>query len=80
LNEINAVKRFILKIINNMTAIIDKQLLRESLIDLVATEPDFVRELIAEIDIYLKKSEGQSLEEITFKIFNKYDDVFKALA
>jgi len=80
LNEINAVKRFILKIINNMTAIIDKQLLRESLIDLVATEPDFVRELIAEIDIYLKKSEGQSLEEITFKIYNKYDDVFKALA
>jgi hypothetical protein len=80
LNEINAVKRFILKIINNMTAIIDKQLLRESLIDLVATEPDFVRELIAEIDSDLKKTKRQRLEEIINEDFNEYNEVFKALA
>lgn len=63
-----------------MTGIIDKQLLRKSLIDLVATKPDFVRELIAEIGAHLKKSEEQHFEEIIHETFNKYDDVFKALA
>ena len=68
------------KIINSMTAIIDKQLLRKSLIDLAATEPDFVRELISEIDIDLKKSKRQRLEEIINEDFKEYEDVFKALA
>jgi hypothetical protein len=63
-----------------MTAIIDKQLLRKSLIDLVATEPDFVRELISEIDIDLKKSKRQHLEDIINDDFKEYGDVFKALA
>lgn len=63
-----------------MTAIIDKQLLRKSLIDLVATEPDFVRELITEIDFDLKKSKRQCLEEIINEDFNEYGEVFKALA
>jgi hypothetical protein len=63
-----------------MTAIIDKQLLRKSLIDLVATELYFVRELITEIDFDLKKSKRQCLEEIINEDFNEYGEVFKALA
>ena len=63
-----------------MTATIDKQLLRKSLIDLAATEPDFVRELISEIDIDLKKSKRQRLENIIKDDFKEYGDVFKALA
>lgn len=63
-----------------MTATIDKQLLRKSLIDLAATEPDFVRELISEIDIDLKKSKRQRLEDIINEDFKEYGDVFKALA
>jgi hypothetical protein len=63
-----------------MTAIIDKQLLRKSLIDLAETEPDFVRELISEIDTDLKKSKRQRLEEIVNEDFKEYEDVFKALA
>ena len=63
-----------------MTAVIDKQLLRKSLIDLVVTEPDFVRELMSEIDLDLKKTKRQRLEEIVKEDFNEYSDVFKALA
>jgi inorganic pyrophosphatase/exopolyphosphatase len=63
-----------------MTAIIDKQLLRKSLIDLAKTEPDFIRELISEIDTDLKKSKRQRLEEIINEDFKEYEDVFKALA
>jgi len=63
-----------------MTATIDKQLLRKSLIDLAATEPDFVRELISEIDLDLKKTKRQRLEDIINEDFKEYGDVFKALA
>jgi 23S rRNA maturation-related 3'-5' exoribonuclease YhaM len=63
-----------------MTAVIDKQLLRKSLIDLVITEPDFVRELMSEIDSDLKKTKRQRLEEIVKEDFKEYGDVFKALA
>jgi hypothetical protein len=47
---------------------------------LAATEPDFVRELISEIDIDLKKSKRQHLEDIINEDFKEYGDVFKALA
>jgi 23S rRNA maturation-related 3'-5' exoribonuclease YhaM len=63
-----------------MTAVIDEQLLRKSLIDLVITEPDFVRELMSEIDSDLKKTKRQRLEEIVKEDFKEYGDVFKALA
>lgn len=63
-----------------MTVVIDKQLLRKSLIDLAETEPDFVQELLLEIDIDLQKSKRKRLEEIVNEDFNEYADVFKALA
>lgn len=63
-----------------MTAIIDKELLRKSLIDLTATEPDFVRELIIEVDADLRKQKKHRLEEIVNEDFKEYDTVFRALA
>jgi hypothetical protein len=63
-----------------MTAVIDKQLLRKSLIDLVETEPEFIRELMSEIDSDLKKTKRQRLEEIVSEDFKEYGEVFKALA
>jgi hypothetical protein len=63
-----------------MTAIIDKELLRKSLIDLAETEPDFVKELFLEINTDLQKSKRKRLEEIVNEDFNEYADVFKALA
>ena len=63
-----------------MTAIIDKELLRKSLIDLTETEPDFVRELMIEVDADLKKQRKQRVKEIISESFTKYADVYKALA
>ncbi len=63
-----------------MTAIIDKELLRKSLIDLTETEPDFVRELMIEVDADLKKQRKIRIEEIISESFTKYADVYKALA
>ena len=63
-----------------MTAIIDKELLRKSLIDLTETEPDFVRELMIEVDADLKKQRKHRVKEIISESFTKYADVYKALA
>ncbi len=63
-----------------MTAIVDKQLLRKSLIDLTETEPDFVRELMIDVDANLKKQQKHRLEDIVNEDFKEYAAVFKALA
>ncbi len=63
-----------------MTAIVDKQLLRKFLIDLTKTEPDFVRELMIEVDADLKKQRKHRLEDIVNEDFKEYAAVFKALA
>lgn len=63
-----------------MTSIIDKELLRKSLIDLTETEPDFVRKLMIEVDADLKKQRIKRVEEIISESFTQYDDVYKALA
>lgn len=41
-----------------MTAILDKELIRKSLIDLAMIEPEFVSALISEVDANLKKSKN----------------------
>lgn len=63
-----------------MTTVLDKEILKKSLIDLAKTEPDFVRELISEINEDLKKSKKQRLEAIINEDFKEYEDVFRALA
>lgn len=63
-----------------MTAILDKELIRKSLIDLAMVEPEFVSALILEFDANLKKSKKQRLTEIVKEDFKEYGEVFKALA
>lgn len=63
-----------------MTTVLDKEILKKSLIDLAKTEPDFVQELISEINEDLKKSKKQRLESIINEDFKEYEDVFRALA
>nr|WP_299422916.1 hypothetical protein [uncultured Emticicia sp.] len=63
-----------------MTAILDKELIRKSLIDLAMVEPEFVSALILEVDANLKKSKKQRLTEIIKEDFEEYGEVFKALA
>ncbi|WP_305952971.1 hypothetical protein [Emticicia oligotrophica] len=63
-----------------MTAILDKELIRKSLIDLTLTEPEFVSALIAEVDANLKKTKKQRLAENIKEDFEEYGEVFKALA
>lgn len=63
-----------------MTAILDKELIRKSLIDLAMIEPEFVSALISEVDANLKKSKKQRLIEIIKEDFEEYGEVFKALA
>lgn len=63
-----------------MSAVLDKELIRKSLIDLAMVEPEFVSALILEVDANLKKSKKQRLTEIIKEDFEEYGEVFKALA
>lgn len=73
----------IVKFVKNiiiMTAVLDKEFIRKSLIDLAMVEPEFVSALILEVDANLKKSKKQRLTEIIKEDFEEYGEVFKALA
>ena len=60
-----------------MANIIDKELLKLSLKELMVSDPNYVSELIIELSNELKKKE---LEKIVADNFKEYDEVFKALA
>ena len=60
-----------------MANIIDKELLKQSLKELMVSDPNYVSELITEPSNELKKKE---LEKIVVDNFKEYDEVFKALA
>ncbi len=57
-----------------MTAVLDKEFIRKSLIDLAMVETEFVSALILEVDANLKKSKKQRLTEIIKEDFEL--DVF----
>jgi predicted RNase H-like nuclease (RuvC/YqgF family) len=63
-----------------MTAIIDKEILRHSLKQFAINEPDFVNNLIKEIEHDLESENDKKFEEILNKNFEEYAEVFKALA
>lgn len=63
-----------------MTAVLDKELIKKSLIYLAKNEPTYVSALIKEIDAELKKTKKQHLSEIVKEDFKEYEGVFKALA
>lgn len=60
-----------------MELVLDKAILRDSLKEMVNTEPDFVDRLLIELSADLKK---QRLEQIIKEDFEEYHEVFKALA
>ena len=60
-----------------MANIIDKELVKQSLKELLVSDPNYVSELITELSNELKKKE---LEKIVADNFKEYDEVFKALA
>ena len=61
-----------------MTATVDKETLRYSLKEFAIKEPDFVNSLIKEIEAEWEKE--NDFEKILKKNFEKYAEVFKALA
>jgi hypothetical protein len=63
-----------------MTAIIDKETLRHSLKQFAINEPDFVNNLIKEIEHDLESENDKKFEKILNKNFEEYAEVFKALA
>ncbi len=62
-----------------MTAVIDKEMLKKALRELFVEEPNYVGELITELNTE-QKSKKQRLSEIVKEDFKEYDSVFKALA
>ncbi|GGD67563.1 hypothetical protein GCM10011514_34550 [Emticicia aquatilis] len=63
-----------------MSAILDKELIRKSLKDLVTEDTNFVNELIIELKDDLRNVENQLFEETISNIFNRYEQTFKSLA
>ena len=63
-----------------MTTVVDKETLKNSLIQLAKSEPDFVRQLLLEINDDLKKARRTRLEGIIDEDFEEYEQVFRALA
>jgi DNA-binding ferritin-like protein (Dps family) len=63
-----------------MTAIIDKETLRHSLKEFAVNEPDFVDNLIKEIEEDWKEAKKKKLKQIIKEDFEEYAEVFKALA
>ena len=60
-----------------MANVIDKELVKQALKELMVSDPNYVSELILELSKDLKKNE---LEKIVADNFREYDEVFKALA
>jgi len=60
-----------------MANILDKELVKQSLKELIVSDPNYVSELIQELSNELKKKE---LEKIVSDNFREYEEVFKALA
>ena len=63
-----------------MTTVLDKEVLKNSLIELAENDPDYVQALFLEVKEAVNKARRQRLEEIIKEDFDEYGEVFKALA
>ena len=63
-----------------MDATIDKEQLRNSLNTLVVQEPDFVAQLMKDINDALQQTKRHRLEQIVNEDFTEYEAVFRKLA
>ncbi|WP_345264889.1 hypothetical protein [Nibrella viscosa] len=64
----------------HMSTGLDKELIRQSLKELVNEDPAFVTALLEELEGELKQHKKQRLENIIREDFDEYGDVFRALA
>ncbi|MFN8343642.1 MAG: hypothetical protein U0X91_01485 [Spirosomataceae bacterium] len=63
-----------------MTAVLDKSMIEKSLKALAIQEPEYVSDLIKQLEEELKIAKKKRLEEIVKEDFEEYGEVFKALA
>jgi len=63
-----------------MTNVVDKELLKKTLKELVIHEPNFVKSLVTELNEDLTKSKKERLKNIVNEDFTEYQGVFEALA
>lgn len=63
-----------------MTAVLDKSMIEKSLKALAIQEPEYVSDLIKQLEEELKIAKKKRLKEIVKEDFEEYGEVFKALA
>jgi len=63
-----------------MDSTIDKEQIRNALKTLVVQEPDFVAQLMSDINDALQQTKRQRLEQIVNEDFTEYEAVFRKLA
>jgi hypothetical protein len=60
--------------------IIDTQMLKDALFELMVNDPNFFSQLLEKAKENQENSHKKELEQIIKETFEEYDDVFKALA
>ena len=63
-----------------MSVLIDKEALVQMLDVLTKQEPDYVENLVNNIQDKLKANRRKNIEHLIKETFDEYDEVFKALA
>lgn len=63
-----------------MNTAIDKEQLRNALNTLILQEPDFVTQLMKDVNDALQQTKRQRLEQIVNEDFTEYEAVFRKLA
>jgi|AntAceMinimDraft_11_1070367.scaffolds.fasta_scaffold148510_2 hypothetical protein len=60
--------------------VIDKERIREAILELAKNDPSYLRGVLLEVKDDLKVAKRQRLEEIVNQDFDEYEEVFRALA
>ncbi|MEZ0608270.1 hypothetical protein ACAW74_07135 [Fibrella sp. WM1] len=60
--------------------IVDKEAIKQALIEMAVNEPEFVSSLVVEVTDILQRNKRQRLEQIVEEDFTEYETVFRKLA
>ena len=63
-----------------MTLIVDKEILKNSIKEMMEKDPNFVLDLFEGLEQKLENAKKERLSQIVDEDFEEYKDVFKALA
>lgn len=64
-----------------MTAVLDKDIIKQALRELIQEEPELFKKMWVETVVEEAKTyQGTDFEELIRKNFNRYEETFKALA